>query len=71
MLEFNNKVEVKRPITEVFQFLSNFENMPKWNYFVVNVSWFEKHEGRMEFFQLGSSETIEGLQSITAKCSQN
>lgn len=37
MLEFNNKVEIRRPIAEVFQFLSNFENMPKWNYFVVNV----------------------------------
>jgi uncharacterized membrane protein len=37
LLEFNNKLEIKRPITEVFQFLSNFENMPKWNYFVVNV----------------------------------
>jgi uncharacterized membrane protein len=37
LLEFNNKVEIRRPIAEVFQFLSNFENMPKWNYFVVNV----------------------------------
>ena len=37
MLEFNNKLEIKRPIAEVFQFLSNFENMPKWNYFVVDV----------------------------------
>jgi uncharacterized membrane protein len=37
LLEINNKVEIKRPIAGVFQFLSNFENMPKWNYFVVNV----------------------------------
>jgi uncharacterized membrane protein len=37
LLEFNNKLEIRRPIAEVFQFLSNFENMPKWNYFVVNV----------------------------------
>ena len=37
MLEFNNELEIRRPIDEVFQFLSNFENMPKWNYFVVNV----------------------------------
>jgi uncharacterized membrane protein len=37
LLEFNNKLEIKRPIAEVFQFLSNFENMSKWNYFVVNV----------------------------------
>src|SRR5215218_8301788 len=33
----NNRLEIRRPIAEVFQFLSNFENMPKWNYFVVNV----------------------------------
>lgn len=26
--------------------------------------WFEKHEGRMEFFQLSNSETIEGVESI-------
>jgi uncharacterized membrane protein len=37
LLEFNNKLEIKRPIAEVFQFLSNFENMPKWNYSVVDV----------------------------------
>jgi uncharacterized membrane protein len=37
LLEFNNKVEIRRPVNEVFQFLSNFENMSKWNYFVLNV----------------------------------
>jgi uncharacterized membrane protein len=37
LLQFNNKLEIKRPISEIFHFLSNFENMPKWNYFVVNV----------------------------------
>jgi uncharacterized protein YbaA (DUF1428 family) len=26
--------------------------------------WFNKHGGRMEFFQLSNSETIEGLESI-------
>lgn len=37
LLDFGNKVKIRRPVTDVFQFLSNFENMPKWNYFVVNV----------------------------------
>ena len=37
MLKFENELEIKRPAKEVFQFLSNFENMPKWNYFVVDV----------------------------------
>ncbi len=33
-----NEIVVKRPIEEVFGFLSNFENMPKWNYYVLEVN---------------------------------
>jgi uncharacterized membrane protein len=32
MLEFENTVYIDRPIGEVFTFLSDFENIPKWNY---------------------------------------
>jgi uncharacterized membrane protein len=32
MLRFKNKLEINRPIADVFSFISNFENMPKWNY---------------------------------------
>ncbi len=37
MLHFKNKLEINRPIADVFSFISNFENMPKWNYFVLEV----------------------------------
>ena len=38
MIEFSNQVVVERPIDEVFDFVSQFENVPKWNYFVFDVS---------------------------------
>ena len=37
MLEFENIVYIDRPIGEVFAFLSDFENIPKWNYYVLDV----------------------------------
>jgi uncharacterized membrane protein len=37
MTRFRNEIIIDRPIDEVFRFVANFENMPKWNYFVVDV----------------------------------
>ena len=37
MLHFTNKLEINRSVADVFSFISNFENMPKWNYFVLEV----------------------------------
>jgi uncharacterized membrane protein len=37
MLEFENAVRIDRPIEDVFAFLADFENIPKWNYYVVDV----------------------------------
>lgn len=37
LLHFKNKLEINRPVADVFSFISNFENMPKWNYFVLEV----------------------------------
>jgi uncharacterized membrane protein len=37
VLEFENTIPVDRPIDEVFAFLSDFENIPKWNYYVLEV----------------------------------
>jgi uncharacterized membrane protein len=37
MLEFENIVYIDRRIGEVFAFLSDFENIPKWNYYVLDV----------------------------------
>jgi len=37
MLEIENTIRVERPISEVFEFLADLENIPKWNYYVLNV----------------------------------
>jgi uncharacterized membrane protein len=37
VLEFENIIYIGRPIEEVFAFLSDFENIPKWNYYVLEV----------------------------------
>ncbi len=36
-MRFENNVVIHRPVEEVFNFVADFENMPKWNYFVVDV----------------------------------
>ena len=38
MIEFTNTVEIRRIHEEVFGFIADFENMPKWNYFVTDVT---------------------------------
>jgi len=37
-MQFTNSVVIARPVSEVFAFVSNFENMPRWNYFVVETT---------------------------------
>jgi carbon monoxide dehydrogenase subunit G len=37
VLEFENTIRIDRPVGEVFAFLSDFENIPKWNYCVLEV----------------------------------
>lgn len=37
MLQFENSIRIQQPIEGVFAFLSDFENIPKWNYFVLEV----------------------------------
>jgi uncharacterized membrane protein len=37
VLEFENTIRIERPTEEVFAFLSDFENIPKWNYYVLEV----------------------------------
>ena len=32
MIEFENSVTIRRPREEVFAFLANFENVPRWNH---------------------------------------
>ncbi|MGD8404830.1 MAG: SRPBCC family protein [Anaerolineales bacterium] len=37
MIRFENRIHIDRPREEVFDFVSDFENVPKWNYFVESV----------------------------------
>ena len=37
MLEFENTIRIDRRVDEVFAFLSDFENIPKWNYYILEV----------------------------------
>ena len=37
MIEFENVIEIDRPVGVVFAFLADLENLPKWNYFVTQV----------------------------------
>ena len=37
MIEFTNQVVIERPVKDVFDFVSQLENAPKWNYFVQQV----------------------------------
>jgi uncharacterized membrane protein len=38
MIEFTNEITVQRPVEEVFTFTADFENLPKWNYYVLEVA---------------------------------
>jgi carbon monoxide dehydrogenase subunit G len=42
MIEFENTIRINRPIAEVFAFLSDLENISKWNYYVVEVTKLSK-----------------------------
>jgi uncharacterized membrane protein len=37
MIDFTNKIHIERPLDEAFEFISDFENLSKWNYYVTDV----------------------------------
>lgn len=37
MLSFENTIDIRRPVAEVFAFVADFENVPRWNYYVISV----------------------------------
>jgi Polyketide cyclase / dehydrase and lipid transport len=38
MASFENTVIIRRPVEDVFAFLADFENVPKWNYAIVQTT---------------------------------
>ena len=37
-MKFQNVIEVQAPINDVFEFVADMRNMPKWNYYVTKVT---------------------------------
>jgi uncharacterized membrane protein len=37
-MKFQNVIEIQAPINDVFEFVADMRNMPKWNYFVTMVT---------------------------------
>lgn len=37
MIEFELKINIDRPASDVFAFVADLENVPKWNYYVIEV----------------------------------
>ncbi|GAB4509380.1 MAG: hypothetical protein OHK0046_04250 [Anaerolineae bacterium] len=35
MIRFENIVEIKRSVEDVFDFIANFENLPLWNHYII------------------------------------
>ena len=35
MIELKNEIVIERPREEVFDFVSTFENVPKWNHYIL------------------------------------
>lgn len=38
MVRFENEITIERPVEEVFDFIADLENLPRWNYYVMNVT---------------------------------
>jgi uncharacterized protein YndB with AHSA1/START domain len=38
MFSFENQITINRPVGEVFEFLADLKNLPKWNYFLKAVT---------------------------------
>lgn len=37
-MKFQNVIEIQRATNDVFEFVADMRNMPKWNYFVMGVT---------------------------------
>lgn len=58
MFSFENSVTIGRPVEEVFEFASDLERIPQWNYYVQDVSRtsHEAHEVGATYHQVRRSD---------------
>jgi uncharacterized membrane protein len=75
-MKFQNEIEINAPLNEVFKFVSDMRNIPKWNYYVTRVIQ-EKGNGPAlgaSYYQTRKTDTqryeitnFENGQSLTIK----
>jgi uncharacterized protein YndB with AHSA1/START domain len=58
-MEFANTITIERSVHDVFQFLADFENVPKWNYAIVETR-------KTSHGQVGVGATYHQLRSVPA-----
>jgi uncharacterized protein YndB with AHSA1/START domain len=59
-MKFENTVRIDRPVEDVFAFLADFENIPKWNYAIV-----ETH--RLSEGPVGVGTTYRQVRSVPSR----
>jgi uncharacterized membrane protein len=42
----SNKIDLNVPVEKVYDFIADFENIPRWNYYVVKVQKLERKDGK-------------------------
>jgi uncharacterized membrane protein len=58
MIAFENRITIRRPSEEIFAFIADFRNIPKWNYFVKRVEKTSKGPATLGsvFYQIRKSD---------------
>ena len=57
MITLANRIIINKPVEEVFTFISEFENIPRWNYYVKEVSRIPVQKGsRTKYRQVRKSD---------------
>ncbi|HEY1249384.1 MAG TPA: hypothetical protein VGE97_10385 [Nitrososphaera sp.] len=70
-IEFNSELGIKRPITEVFQVLSNLESMRRCNYFVFNGSKISDGQGGINTVFFGQKRKTDSQEYKTVEYELN
>ena len=73
MQTFENTVTIQRPAEEVFAFLADFENIPKWNYAIEETQqgfrWARRSGNQIPPDPLGAEQERRGLRGDRLRAS--
>ncbi|WP_425390764.1 hypothetical protein [Ekhidna sp.] len=57
MLSISNTISIEKPLSDVFSFVSDQRNNPKWNYYIMSVEKINAEEGiGAEFLQIRKND---------------